>query len=252
MGAPRRTRGSEKTARAEGRTRRVEVTAAANAPGNATRERIITTAERLFAEQGVSVSNRQIGEAAGQANNSVVGYHFGTKADLVLAVVRRHAPDIEQRRAAMLEGLARPRDLGGWLECVVKPITDHLDSLGTPSWYARFLAQTATDPALRRVVFDETIASPSMHATIEGVIRLLPVLPPKIHEERGDMTRHIIVHTCAERERALQASTPTPHETWDDAAFGMVDALLGLWRAPVRSKRPRKARPGSPNDGGSQ
>lgn len=48
------------------------------------------------------------------------------------------------------------------------------------------------------------------------------------------MTRHIVLHTCAERERALQESTPTPHATWDDAAFGMVDALIGLWIAPVR------------------
>jgi hypothetical protein len=84
-------------------------------------------------------------------------------------------------------------------------------------------------------VFDETVASPSMHATNEGLMRLLPVLPREIHEERGDMTRHIIVHTCAERERALQAGTPTPRSTWDEAALGVVDALIGLWRAPARS-----------------
>ena len=53
-----------------------------------TRELILTTAERLFAEHGVAVSNRQISEAAGQANNFAVGYHFGTKTDLVLAIVR--------------------------------------------------------------------------------------------------------------------------------------------------------------------
>ena len=59
--------------------------------GNETRERLITTAERLFAEQGVTVSNRQVGEAARQANTAVVAYHFGTKADLVRAIVRRGA-----------------------------------------------------------------------------------------------------------------------------------------------------------------
>src|SRR6478735_11229070 len=133
MGVPRRTRGPQKTAPLEARARRVEGGVARSTAGNATRERLVTTAERLFAEQGVSVSNRQIGEAAGQSNNSVVGYHFGTKADLVLAVVRRHAPAIEQRRAAMLEGLGRADELGEWLTCVVKPITDHLESLGSPS-----------------------------------------------------------------------------------------------------------------------
>lgn len=219
------------------RARRVDVR-----PSPGTRELLITTAERLFAEQGISASNRQIGEAAGQANNSVVGYHFGTKTDLVVAIIRRHAPDIELRRAAILDAFEPSRDLGDWLTCVVKPITDHLDSLGSPTWYARFLAQAATDPVLRQVAFDETVASPSMRATIEGLSRVLPVLPPEVFAERGDMTRHVITHTCAERERALQARTPTPRATWDDAAAGMVDALIGLWGAPVRRAKTRRPR----------
>lgn len=48
------------------------------------------------------------------------------------------------------------------------------------------------------------------------------------------MTLHLVVHMLAERERALQDGARTPRATWDDAANGLVDALLGLWRAPVR------------------
>src|SRR5690606_42140108 len=56
-----------------------------------TREAILSTAERLFAEQGIyNVSNRQISEAAGQGNNAAVHYHFGTKHDLIAALVERH------------------------------------------------------------------------------------------------------------------------------------------------------------------
>src|SRR5688572_15960034 len=113
-----------------------------------TREKIITAAERLFAEHGVGVSNRQIGEAAGQANNSVVAYHFGTRSELVLAIARRHSPDIERRREEALAQLGRSPGLREWLVCVVRPMTEHLDSLGVPGWYARFLAQAVTDPAL--------------------------------------------------------------------------------------------------------
>jgi AcrR family transcriptional regulator len=211
------------------------------AAGADTRERLVVAAERLFAERGTSVSSRHVGEAAGQANNSVVGYHFGTKADLVLAVVQRHAPAIEQRRLARLEGLGRGADLGDWLGCVVRPITEHLDSLGMPSWYARFLAQTGTDPALRHLLQDAFLATPSMRRASEGLLRALPVLPPEVFAERSDMTRHLLVHSLAERERALQAGTPTPRATWEDAADGLVDALVGLWRAPVRgAPRPRR------------
>lgn len=70
---------------------------------DATRELILATAERLFAEHGVfAVSNRQVSEAAGQGNNAAVGYHFGTKTDLVRAIARKHAEPVEQHRLRMV------------------------------------------------------------------------------------------------------------------------------------------------------
>jgi len=204
------------------------------ANGTETREAILVAAERLFAEHGVAaVSNRQVSEAAGQANNFAVGYHFGTKNDLVLAIVRRHAPSIEQRHAAKLAAIKNSPHLRDWLGCLVLPITDHLEALGSPSFYARFLAQTTTDPTLRKIVIEETVASAPMRETIEGLGRLMPTLPKEVMEERDDMSRLLIVHICAERERALQEGTITPRDTWDAAAMGLVDALTGLWLAPV-------------------
>jgi AcrR family transcriptional regulator len=198
-----------------------------------TRELILTTAERLFAEQGVAaVSNRQISEAAGQANNFAVGYHFGAKADLVLAIVRRHTPSIERRRMEMLTAIHGSSELRDWLACLVLPNTEHIAALGNPSWYARFIAQATTDPVLRQLVIDETVASESMHVVAEELTELMPVLPADVVAERGDMSRHLIVHVCAERERALQEATPTPRATWEGAAIGLIDALVGLWQAP--------------------
>ncbi len=65
---------------------------------SSTQEAILVAAERLYAEHGMfAVSNRQVSEAAGQGNNAAVGYHFGTKADLVRAI-EQQAP--RARRAA--------------------------------------------------------------------------------------------------------------------------------------------------------
>lgn len=205
-----------------------------HAQGSETREVILDAAERLFAEHGVAaVSNRQVSEAAGQANNFAVGYHFGTKNDLVLAIVRRHVPFIERRREEVLAEIKGSSDLRDWLACLVRPTVDHIASLGSPSWYARFSAQVMTDPALRKLVIDEMVATPAMQETIAGLERLRPIWPEEVLEERGDMSRHLIVHMCAERERALHAGSATPRATWDAAAAGLVDALVGLWTAPV-------------------
>ncbi|WP_461032497.1 TetR/AcrR family transcriptional regulator [Streptomyces mayteni] len=201
---------------------------------NATRELILTAAERLFAEQGVyAASNRRVGEAAGQGNNTAVGYHFGTKADLVRAIARKHSGEIERIRARSLAGVGHSDDLAVWVSCLVRPVTEHLAALGSPTWYARFRAQVMTDPALHRIVADEAMAAPALRRIIDGFERCLPELPPEVRAERGVMARSLILVTCAEHERALAENVPTPRAGWDDVAAGLIDALVGLWRAPV-------------------
>jgi hypothetical protein len=72
-----------------------------------------------------------------------------------------------------------------------------------------------------------------MQETAQRLERLMPILPAEVRAERSDMSRQLIVHMCAERERALHAGTATPRATWEAAAVGLVDALLGLWLSPV-------------------
>jgi AcrR family transcriptional regulator len=205
---------------------------------NATRRRILETAERLFAEHGVTaVSNRQISEAAGQGNNTAVGYHFGTKVDLVRAIVRRHNEDIERRRLDMVARATGSDDPRDWVACLVHPVAEHLAESGSPTWFARFGAQVMTDPSLRPIMYEETLSSPSLLRTLDELQRCLPDLPVEVRFERGDMTRQLIVHMLAERERALAELTTTPRSDWCDAATGLVDAIVGLWSAPCTTGR---------------
>jgi AcrR family transcriptional regulator len=201
---------------------------------SATRESILTAAERLFAEHGVfAVSNRQVSEAAGQGNNAAVGYHFGTKTDLVRAIMRKHAAQTELVRARMVAEAGDSREVRDWVACVVRPTMEHLASLGTPTWYARFAAQVMTDPTLREIIIEESLASASLRQAIGGLNRCLPELPVEVREERGDMARQLMVHMCAERERALAENTSTPRSSWHHAATGLIDAIVGMWLAPV-------------------
>lgn len=211
----------------------MERTARAEQAGE-TRERILCAAERLFAEHGVyAVSNRRVSEAARQGNNAAVGYHFGTKADLVRAIVRKHVGQIEGTRARLLAGIEDPTDIGAWVACLVRPTTEHLARAAAPTWFARFCAQVMTDPVLQDIMAEESLACPPTLRTLEGLNRCLPDLPADVHAERAAMARTLILHTCAERERALAAGTPTPRADWHDTATGLIDAVVGLWTAPV-------------------
>jgi AcrR family transcriptional regulator len=201
----------------------------------ATREAILATAERLFAEHGVfAISNRQVSEAAGQGNNAAVGYHFGTKTDLVRAIVRKHNEQIEKLRKQMLAEIGDSTDVRDWVGCLVRPSTEHFATLGNPTWYARFSAQAMTDPGLRTIMFEESFsASDALQEVVAGLYRSLPDLPDDVRQERGDMSRQLMVHMTAERERALAEGTPTPRASWHDAGTGLIDAIVAIWLAPV-------------------
>ena len=197
----------------------------------------MATAERLFAEYGVTaVSSRQISEAAGQGNNAAVGYHFGAKSDLIRAIVHRHDAEIEQSRRLLVERVGPDGGVRAWIECLVLPLTEHLAAIGRTSWYARFSLQVTTDPVLRQIITDEIRASAALARIGEGLLADLAALPDEVRRERFDMVRSLLMHTCADRERALAASGEPPHLAWSRTATLLVDAITGLLLAPDSSK----------------
>jgi len=201
--------------------------------GEATRNTIIEVAVRLFAERGVlAVSNRQIGAAAGRGNTSVVGYYFATKADLVRAVMRRFMERVSLGREQRIAQLSDTPDLRDWVVCLVYPYTELLEADGPPTWHARFIAQVLTDPGLRELAVDEATSQP-IQRILDGLKECLPDLPEQVLQDRSRIASHVIVQMCAERERALADGLPVHPPTWEEAATGLVDVLVGMWTAPV-------------------
>jgi AcrR family transcriptional regulator len=201
---------------------------------SSTQEAILRAAERLYAEHGVfAVSNRQVSEAAGQGNNAAVGYHFGTKTDLVRAIEEKHRGPIERLRESMVADLGPAPDMRDWVACLVRPLTDHLEALGNPTWYARFAAQVMTDPAYHSMIVKDALSSPSLVEVINGIADCLPELPADVRAERNIMGRNLLMHSCADRERGMAQGTAVPRSSWSAAASGLIDAIVGLWLAPV-------------------
>lgn len=214
-----------------------------------TQEAILTAAERLFAEHGVfAVSNRQVSEAAGQGNNAAVGYHFGTKTDLVRAIEHKHRVPIERLREKMVAQLLQAgasSEMRDWVACLVRPLTEHLAELGSPTWYARFAAQVMTDPAYHNIVVKDALTSASLVQVIDGINGCLPELPIEVRVERNLMARNLLMHTCADRERAMASGdrklgvVEAPRTSWQAAGSGLIDAIVGLWLAPVSERSDR-------------
>jgi hypothetical protein len=83
------------------------------------------------------------------------------------------------------------------------------------------------------VVTKDALTSPQLVQTIDGINRRLPDLPKRVRSERIVMVRNLLMHTCAEHEGALAEHGPRSRSSWPVAGEGLIDAIVGLWRAPV-------------------
>ena len=79
-----------------------------SSPSPTTRQRLLRSAERLFAEHGIdAVSMRSICAEADQRNNTALQYHFGDKQGLIEAILAERMSGIHAQRARLLEEMHR-------------------------------------------------------------------------------------------------------------------------------------------------
>ena len=106
-----------------------------------TRERLIRSAERLFARHGTwQVSVREITHAAGQRNASVIHYHFGSIDGLREVILGRHGEPLDAARAVYLGALGHDPSTAELVDALVVPYSG---ALATPHGrdYLRIVAQ---------------------------------------------------------------------------------------------------------------
>jgi AcrR family transcriptional regulator len=193
----------------------------------------VLAAERLFAAHGLDgVSLRQIGAAAGNANNSAVQYHFGSKDQLVRAIFEHRLPHLHERRRLLAE-VRRPNDLRSWVECYVLPILEQGEQEG--SHYLGFVAmlQQSAHRGVFDPVFDhvpEQVRESTRRFRHEVAARL-PHVPEPLRSHRIAQALAFSVHATADRERArAQGRDVLPFAVH---VSDLLDGLVGFLEAPV-------------------
>jgi AcrR family transcriptional regulator len=82
------------------------VTRRRNSSGESTRVMLMEVAERLFATKGIeAVTLREIQQAAGQSNTSVIRYHFGSRDGLIRALISYRQASLGADRQEMLASM---------------------------------------------------------------------------------------------------------------------------------------------------
>jgi AcrR family transcriptional regulator len=202
-----------------------------------TPDRLISAAERLFAERGVDgVSLREINRASGARNTIALQYHFDDRAGLVRAIFDKHQPDVESRRHALLdqyEAAGQP-DLRVLAGALVRPLAAKLaDPDGGPAFlqiYAEVLSRPP--PSMDAVLREDPITS--------SVNRWRALMETMLEADAVRLHRRFtaIVHSAVELGRRARSG---PHT--DDRLFTsyLVDITAAILSAPTSEETRRLA-----------
>ncbi|WBP95667.1 helix-turn-helix domain containing protein [Mycolicibacterium neoaurum] len=158
-----------------------------NSSGEATRIKLITVAETLFADRGIAaVSLNEIRLAAGQSNAAAVNYHFGSKDDLIKAILEYRLERIDRDRGRILDdalSARRPPELRSVLQALVLPQIDsinrgerHVELVtqlmfhgyaqpGGPAWILADPAMTGHGQRLNQILWQHLSDLPDVVAT---------------------------------------------------------------------------------------
>ena len=113
------------------------------------RGRILAAAERLFAERGFDHTSTALVAAEARVPQGLIFYHFKTKMELLLAVIRE---DQASLLAGLLPALPRAADPDDGLRQAVATLWRHLSAvLGEPSPARKIIIQeVAAHPEIRQ------------------------------------------------------------------------------------------------------
>lgn len=171
------------------------------------RERLVFAAEYLIACRGIDVSLRDIAVAAGQRNNTVVQYHFGSRDGLIEAVIEYRDAALEKRRMELLadlESSGRVAELRDLVDVLVRPLFEFVTG-GKSAYYGRFLEAVRSHPAVAdRARFDAGDRA-AARIILTRLFRLLDQFPPPSRERRMRAMATAAYALLADLERECEA-----------------------------------------------
>ena len=188
-----------------------------------TKERILDTAERIFAEQGFDACSIRTLTTEAEVNLASVHYHFGSKEGLVKAVWERRVAPVNRERIAMLDAVEAaaegPPPLESALEALIRPFLRMIQDPEHVEATRRLFGRVFAEPSLRAIVFEVYEAFSRRFS--DAFKRALPGLPTedlcwKIHfaigaidavndpERLGYMSSTLGCELCREKDKIVE------------------------------------------------
>ncbi len=203
-----------------------------------TLDRILITAEQLFAEQGYDGTTlRQITQRA-QVNLAAVNYHHGDKESLYLEIVRRRLGAINQLRLAKLaeaeqEAGDAPVPLDALVDIMVTPLFELFDADNGGRHGARLIGRSLVEPLPFMEKFLAAEFQPALARFGQALRRHAPTLAPEDFLWRLSFVVGALQHALATLHRMKELTRGICRDHDQAAArTRFVQFAVQVFRAP--------------------
>jgi len=201
------------------------------------RESLLDAAAVLMDERGIDdVSVNDIQRLSGHRNRSAVTYHFGTRDDVVRALVTRTITEVDAERNALLdhlESVGTPMTTRTVLEILVGPAARLLRDVAGRR-YLRLCGQLIDHPRFVADTLDVLTANTSVRRCADHLAPQFADVPRPVAAERASMMVGLLVRTLADQARLLDSEQPTrPPLAIPATSANLVDVLLAIVEAPT-------------------
>ncbi|MGN5236493.1 MULTISPECIES: TetR family transcriptional regulator [unclassified Rhodococcus (in: high G+C Gram-positive bacteria)] len=190
------------------------------------KQQLVLTAERLYALHGLDgVPLRHISVAAGMANKSAVQYHFGTKENLIQAILINRIDGLTHRRE-LLEARLPDGDVRRILEAHQLPLIELAED--KDCYYLPFLELLLRESH----PMDDLTAShrESKRNYYDRLDRLLDYIPQPVRDMRIHQASAVCVSISADRHRMrMQGIAVAPYALH---VSQLLDLLVSILTTP--------------------
>jgi AcrR family transcriptional regulator len=194
-----------------------------------TRLALMRAAEQLFAQQGVDrVSLREIAIAAGQRNVSAATYHFGSKRELIEAILERHSLPVQDSWAPALAADSEHRlDLNTLLELLVRPLVAKIDDADGGRCFLELSAELVASRSFPMMGM-RVASTPGTQEMAKRIAEHGVEVAPMIRVLRSTRLASVLFGSIGDYLRLINNGVEIPREVF---VSDLVNALAGLARA---------------------
>jgi AcrR family transcriptional regulator len=197
------------------------------------KKKLMVCAERLFGQHGLDgVSLRQITEAAGQANNSIIHYYFGSKQGLVQAVHDMRAPVLEAARRGHLDriGAKGSGTLRQYVEALHMSVIEALSKTDRLN-YAKFVLRLLPLGKTSHPYFRSIALSTATEEIISGIQAQCPRVSPEITMIRLRMATNLFLNLIIDFPRVMR-NTGKPFASEEAYWQDCFQILIAMFQCP--------------------